>query len=144
MWWSTIVRFAGGSLFKYAATGLAGIALAIAGAKVISHYNGLVETKSKYEQAQLTIDELQSANESLVERLTDQESRHNEEVARLNLDREALDKKRFEIQKAAFIENGKLKKKLEENEDAKNWYDSALPDSIKQLRNGGQEAEQDP
>ena len=133
--WCWILKFAGGSLFKYAMPALIGIVITFAGFKAKSHYDDLVNTKAKYEDAQLLIGELQSANQSLLGQLSDQEQRHNEEVSRLNDDREALDKERFAIQKRAFIEAGKLKKELEESKDAKNWYDSVLPDAIKRLRN---------
>lgn len=133
--WGWILKFAGGSLFKYAMPALIGIVITFAGFKAKSHYDDLVNTKAKYEDAQLLIGELQSANQSLLGQLSDQEQRHNEEVSRLNDDREALDKERFAIQKRAFIEAGKLKKELEESKDAKNWYDSVLPDAIKRLRN---------
>ena len=120
---------------KFALPAILGIAFTFDGTKAKSHYNDLVETKAKYEAAQLMIGELRSANKSLLGQLNDQEQRHNEEVARLNQDRAALDQERFALQKRAFIEAGKLKKELEESKDAKNWYESVLPDAIKRLRN---------
>lgn len=136
--WSTILggltRFAGASATKYIVSGVIGLSIAVVGIKAIGHYQNLVNTKSKYDAAVLTIEELRDANQGLVDRLGEQEARHDAEVARLNADREQLDEERKAIQKRAFIEAGALKEQLRLNEDAKTWHDTAIPDAIKRLR----------
>jgi len=82
--WSTILKrllgFAGSSLFKYGMTGIITVILTIGGVWGAKHYSDLVSTRGKYNQAVLTIDQLEQANLDLIELINDQEARHNEEI----------------------------------------------------------------
>lgn len=129
-----ILKYIGSSVAKYLFSFGIGAAVLLFGLKIKAEYASLIETKQKYKQSLVEIGQLQGENESLEKLIMQTKVKYEQEIDRLDQDRKAIDDERKAIQKRAFIEAGKLKQKLMENQDAKDWYNSDMPDAIRGLR----------
>ena len=132
--WSSLLGLFGSNIFKgFLLPTLLGVGLAILGASVANRYGELVKAESDLAAAEAKVEDLLDANESLLGELQSQEERHNDEIARLEADRKALDVERKAIQKRAFIEAGRLKDELKRNKESSNYYNIPIPDGIKRV-----------
>lgn len=119
-----LLRIFGSSLARYGAVALIVAAFSLVGVPLIK------STLYKANQ----YDVLQAEKAALVEQMAEQAKQAEERVAQLEADREEIKRHHVEFERRAVRENSKLKQALRDNEDAKNWANTAIPDSIKRLR----------
>ena len=132
MWYAKIAAFLGGNFAKKAFSRIIAPLLLVAfgyfGVRaIVDKVSTVLNQSSQYQNA---IAEANKANEDLAKK----ELEHAAELERLESDRLKLNTKHEAFRRAAVIENSKLKKALNDNEENKIWHNSGIPDDIKRLR----------